>query len=75
MFIKLDGYHWNPHKANRGNTMSHRRFLDQEEDGVQKPYIKIVSDADSDSVSITTSPANDDDFGVDGFFEKHIGLD
>ena len=74
MFIKLDGYHWNPHKANRGNTMSHRRFLDQEEDGVQKSYIKIVSDADSDSVSITTSPANDDDFGEE-FFAKHIGKD
>ena len=72
---KLDGYHWNPHKANRGNTMSNRRFLVKEEDGVQKSYIKIVSDADSDSVSITTSPANDDDFDVDGFFEKHIGLD
>ena len=52
-----------------------RRFLVQEEDGVQKSYIKIVSDVDSDSVSITTSPANDDDFDVDGFFEKHIGLD
>ena len=69
---KLDGYDWNPHKANRGNTMSERRFLVQEEDGVQKSYIKIVSDSDSDAV--TTSPANDDDFGEE-FFAKHIGKD
>ena len=69
---KLDGYDWNPHKANRGNTMSDRRFLVQEEDGVQKSYIKIVSDSDSDAV--TTSPANDDDFGEE-FFAKHIGKD
>ena len=69
---KLDGYDWNPHKANRGNTMSERRFLVQEEDGVQKSYIKIVSDSDSDVV--TTSPANDDDFGEE-FFAKHIGKD
>ena len=72
---KLDGYDWNPHKANRGNTMSDRRFLVQEEDGVQKPYVKIVSD--SDSVEVTTSPANDDDFDMEGFreFAKHIGKD
>ena len=70
---KLDGYDWNPHKANRGNTMSDRRFLVQEEDGVQKPYVQIESD--SDSVEVTTSPANDDDFDVEGFFAKHIGKD
>jgi hypothetical protein len=52
--------------------MSERRFLVQEEDGVQKSYIKIVSDSDSDAV--TTSPANDDDFGEE-FFAKHIGKD
>ena len=64
-----------PHKANRGNTMSDRRFLVQEEDGVQKPYVKIVSD--SDSVEVTTSPANDDDFDMEGFreFAKHRGKD
>lgn len=55
--------------------MSDRRFLVKEEDGVQKPYIKIVSDADSGSVTNTTSPANDDDFDIDGFFEKHLGID
>ena len=70
---KLDGYDWNPHKANHGNTLSGRRFLVQEEDGVQKPYVKIVSD--SDSVEVTTSPANDDDFDVEGVFAKHIGKD
>jgi hypothetical protein len=49
---KLDEYDWNPHKSSRGDTMSDRRFL-VSEDGVQKPYIKIVSDSDS---------ANDDSY-------------
>jgi hypothetical protein len=70
---KLDGYDWNPHKANRGNTMSDRRFLVQEEDGRQKPYVKIVSD--SDSVAVTTSPANDDDFDREEVFAKHFRKD
>ena len=55
---KLDGYDWNPHKSSRGNTMSERRFL-VSEDGVQKPYIKIVSDSD---------PVNDDEFDPDEYF-------
>jgi hypothetical protein len=72
---KLDGYDWNQHKANRGNTMSDRRFLVQEEDGRQKSYVKIVSDSDSDEV--TTSPDIDDDFDMERFreFAKHIGKD
>ena len=58
---KLDGYDWNPHKSDRGNTMSARRYL-VSEDGVQKHYIKIVSDSDS---------ANDDDFDLtDRYFSQ-----
>ena len=57
---KLDGYDWNPQRSHRGNTMSDRRFL-VSEDGVQKPYIQIVSDSDS---------ANDDGFDPVDFFSN-----
>ena len=59
---KLDGYDWNPHKSDRGNTMSARRYL-VSEDGVQKHYIKIVSDSDS---------ANDDDFDLTDRYFSHL---
>ena len=57
---KLDGYDWNPQRSHRGNTMSDRRFL-VSEDGVQKPYIQIVSDSDS---------ANDDEINPTDFLSK-----
>lgn len=56
---KLDGYDWNPHKSNRGDTMSGRRFL-VSEDGVQKPYIKIVSTSDPVVVGETDDEEDDD---------------
>ena len=59
---KLDGYDWNPHKSDRGNSMSARRYL-VSEDGVQKHYIKIVSDSDS---------ANDDDFDLTDRYFSHL---
>tara|TARA_R110000868_G_scaffold110644_2_gene299485 strand:- start:485 stop:2182 length:1698 start_codon:yes stop_codon:yes gene_type:complete len=68
---KLDGYDWNPHKS--GNTMSDRRFLVKEDDGIQRPYIKIVSD--SDSVAIVAKPANDEDFDSERYFTKLLCLD
>ena len=60
---KLDGYDWNQHKANRGNTMSDRRFLVQEDDGIQKPYIKIVCKSDVQSEQIEESHLADNESG------------
>jgi len=76
---KLDGYDWNPHKF--GNTMSHRRFLVSEE-GIQKPYIKIVSDFDvqrveteesvlvdiaANDLSNNSDEADDDEIALEAF--------
>lgn len=51
----LDEYDWNPHKSHRGDSMSDRRFLFQEDDGIQKSYIKIVCKSDVQGEEIDES--------------------
>ncbi len=62
---KLNGYDWNPHNSNKGDTVSARRWLKRDQDGMvgQIPWIKIVSDKDviDDSVIVHKTDSSEID--------------